>query len=412
MFLKFNTWYSRQLTTVPFRILEMKKTIFFLLLLVYSASPITAQVERYASIITGTESSGQFSIPSQNNPGNFPSYWALGFAPHIDFNIYKRSYLGIQFEYTFGEVENVKIRPLKGAGIRLKHFFKNNNPNRFLRDRFMPYAEMSWNLLNYTIDYQKENGVEYFNKFSNHNVQGLLGVNFRLFKYFYLDYALRSMYYSKNEKLLLANRVGLQYHFGEKRKFSPRNKQIEKKLDHIISEKEDKLKLFDFRYFLKRTTLEGRYSFIFDPYDTGDIFYYKQNTLSVALITSISSDIYFGLMYQPIWSSVRNQAVQHYYRVGPFIQYDFLRDPNNRRMFAEFGFFKGNICTCGESLSYKKENISFIPIGFGYEDRINRTNWYWGMSFHIYRILGNSSEDPETYGYPTIGISYKLTKDL
>jgi len=388
----------------------MKKIVFFFLSFAF-ASLLTAQVVRYAPIITGTESSGQFAIPSQKNPSNFPSYWALGFAPHVDFNIYKRSYLGIQFEYTFGEIENVKIKPLKGAGIRLKHYFRNNNSNRFLRNRFMPYAEMSWNLLNYTIDYQKENGVEYFNKFSNHNVQGLLGVNFRLFNHFYLDYALRGMFYSKNDKFLFANRVGLQYHFGERRTFEPKKEPIEI-IDPVNQNKADKLNLFDFRYFLKRTTVQTRYSFIFDYGETGDLFYFKQDSLSLALITSISSDIYFGFMYQPIWTKVRNQDPQQYFMAGPFLQYDFIRNPNDARLFVELGFFKGNLCTCGETTPYKKENLSYIPIGFGYEKRINHTNFYWGLSAHLYRILTDDSEMPGSYVHPTVSITYKLTNDL
>jgi hypothetical protein len=389
----------------------MKKTIFALLLLIYNLSQTTAQVERYAPIIAGTESSGQISTPSRRNASNFPSYRVFRFAPHVDVNLYKRFYVSLQVEYGFGEVENVKLIPQKGAGIGLKYYFKNNSANRLLRNRFMPYAELSWNILNYTIDYQQEYGYEPLEKFSNHNVQSLVGVNFRLFKNLYLDYALRGMYYSRNEKLLFAKRVGLQYHFGQTRRLVPQNRPIEK-VDNMVHDYSDRLQPFDFRYFLKRTTLQVRYSFIFDYVNTGDIFYYKERSLPLALVTSLSSDLYFGFMYQPIWASVRNQERRQHFRAGPFLQYDFLRRPNERRLFAEFGFYKGDLCTCGEDLSYKKENLSYIPIGLGYENRINRTSLYWSVSLHLYRILGNAADEPGTYVHPTVGIAYRTSKDL
>ena len=104
------------------------------------------------------------------------------------------------------------------------------------------------------------------------------------------------MYYSYNKKFLLTPRVGLQYHIGEQRTFTSReiDPEVEKR-------KNQKLKPFDFRYFLKNATAITRYSLVFSNFDTGDLFQYKQNTLSFAPAVSISSDITFGLMYHPIW---------------------------------------------------------------------------------------------------------------
>ncbi len=273
----------------------------------------------------------------------------------------------------------------------------------------MPYTELSWNLLNYTIDGSNVYGYEPLNKFSNHNMQGLLGVNFRLFDRVYLDYALRLMYYTQNEKFILANRVGLQYHFGEQRVFSAPPVRTASSLPKASTPK--RLRLFDFRYFLKNSLLTGRYSHIFDYVNSTDIFYYQQRSASLAFSTSLSSDIYLGLLYQPIWISVRGQGSQYVYMVGPMLQYDFLREPTKRRLFIELGYFRGNLCNCGANEPYKKDNLSYIPVGVGYEQRIKATKFYWSLSAHRYRILLDPAFDHGSYVHPTVGIVYRLSED-
>ncbi len=380
----------------------MKKNLIQLLLIALP-SFLGAQISKYPSIIAGTESGGIFSIPNSNNPSDFPRYWSLRFAPHVSVQLYKRLYVGAQVEYSFGKVEYEKLVPRRGAGITLKYLFHNNSSNGLLRNRFVPYTELSWNLLNYTIDGSKVYGYEPLNKFSNHNIQGLLGVNFRLFDRLYLDYALRLMHYTQKKKFMLVNRVGLQYHFGEQRVFSAPPVRT--------ASSSKRLKLFDFRYFLKNSLLTGRYAHIFDKVNTSDMFYYQQRSTSLAFSTSLSSDIYLGLLYQPIWISVRGQGSQYVHMVGPMLQYDFLREPMERRLFIELGYFRGNLCTCGEDAPYKKDNLSYIPVGVGYERRIKDTKLYWSLSAHFYRILADPNLDPETYLHPTAGIVYRLSED-
>jgi hypothetical protein len=368
---------------------------------------LVAQVSKYPSFIAGTESGGVFSIPNADSPIDFPRYWALRFAPHASFRVYKRFYAGLQFEYSFGEFEYERLPSTKGAGVTLKYLFHNNNSNRFLRNRFIPYTELSWNFLNYTIDYSKNYGVEPLGKFSNHNIQGLLGLNFRLFDRLYLDYAIRLMFYSQNEKFKLTNRVGLQYHFGEKREF--RASTVQTTTDKTIDKK--RLGWFDFRYFLKNRLLTLRYAYVFSEFNTNDIFEFQQSSVPIAFTISLSSDLYLGLMYQPMWISVRNKGSDFVYMVGPLLQYDLIRKPTERRFFIELGYFRGNLCACGEDVPFKKGNLSYFPTGIGYEQRIKHTKLYWSLSAHRYNILTNLPFYKGSFVHPTVGIVYRAADD-
>jgi hypothetical protein len=382
--------------------MSLKKIIFLFVALM----PISlySQIERNALIIAGTETSGQLSTPSLNNNTNstFPQYAFFRFVPHINYNLHKNLYIGVQFEYGFGNIEKNIVSPQKGIGLSVKHLFiPKKTQNSFIRGRLLPYSA-----LNYTVDYSTPLGYRNVSGFSNLNTQILFGLYIRLFNRVYLDIATRAMHYSANNKFLYGNRLGLQYHFGEKR--TTQSEKTSRKSETSISTG-DKLKPFDFTFFLKRKSIIGRYSFIFDYYETSDPFYYREHNVSLALAVSVTSDIDFGIVYQPILVQVRQREPQKYYMFGPIIQYDFIRRPNNLKVFVETGFFKGNLCTCGDDIPYLTNNLSILPLGGGLDFPISNTNFNVSLSMHFYRILDNSL-DASSYGHPTLGIIYRLDK--
>jgi hypothetical protein len=130
----------------------------------------------------------------------------------------------------------------------------------------------------------------------------------------------------------------------------------------------------------------------------------------LALAVSITSDINFGMVYQPILVQVRQLEPQKYYMFGPIVQYDFIRNPDKLKVFAETGFFKGNLCTCGEDLPYRTNNLSILPLGFGMETPISKTKFNVSFSLLFYQILDRSLEG-SSYGHPTLGIIYRLDKN-
>jgi hypothetical protein len=328
--------------------------------------------------------------------------------PHVYVKAHDNFFVGMQFRYGFGEIEDAKLPVQKGFGIGVKYFYRNRVNNRFIQNRLMPYSEFSWNLLDYALDNSQEYGYRPLQKFENHQLELLTGTTFRLFDYLYLDYALRGVYGSKNSKFLFVNRVGFQYHFGEERNIVPKPLRPD---DDVFGD--DKLKLLDFSYFLKRSTVNTRYGFVFyDIYETGDLFYYKEKALSVALSTSLSSDIDFGILLQPIWTSVRGEPGQQYFRFGPFIQYDVIRRPKSWRFFLETGFMKSNFCHCGDFVSFKESNLSSVSFGFGAEWAIAQTNLHLGASMYFYRITNAPDLRPYSYGQPTLSASYKFFEDL
>jgi hypothetical protein len=226
----------------------MLTRITILLLITLPSTSLYAQIKQNARIIAGTETSGQVSIPAlNNNNGNFPQYALFRFAPHLSYHVYKNIYLGAQFEYGFGNIEKNKISTQKGAGLSLRYIFTpQKTQNSLVRNRILPYAEASLNALNYTIDYSQPLGYRKVSGFSNLNTQLLLGAYVRLFDRLYLDVAARGMHYTANNKFLYGNRVGLQYHFGEQRTFSPKETTND---DEKTTSGNTKLKPFDFSFF-------------------------------------------------------------------------------------------------------------------------------------------------------------------
>jgi hypothetical protein len=373
--------------------------IFFLLLSMAAHTQIT----RRSPVVFGTEIGGILATPDTDR---YSQYWFLSFVPRLDIQLHKGLYISPQVELGFGRYEQTTKMPTqRGFGVGMKYFHVHRNArNSFVRNRIIPYSEASFAVSNYAIDNAAEYGYRTTDRLSNPRFQVLAGVNLRLFGQLYFDYALRGMYYAQSDRFRLANRIGLQYHFGEERTFDPKRGSHDLEAEFQI---DGQRKIFDIRYFLKNTTALVRYALVFDEYETGDIFYFKEHNIGIALLTSITSDINVGMLYQPIWIEVRRQPTQRYFMYGPIIQYDFIRNPNRLKLFAESGFLKSNMCTCGDDLPFRENNLSVLPLGFGTEIPIKNTRTFIALSLHFYKAL-NISKSSTSYGRFAAGIGYRF----
>ena len=355
------------------------------------------------TIIFGIETGGSFSIIPEENVGLYDRYWFLRTAPYLEVKTLKNLYTGLNYEIETGKINGLKTTPLTGFGIHARYFFPFFKNKLALKDKIQVYGEAAFIALDHVIDETASSRVRHLSNYSNLNTQIVAGGNFRVLNSLYLNLAVRPMFYTKGKSFQWSNKLGLEYHFGEKReKYERRPKQIN-------SEKPGKEARLDFSSFLNKFSVGTSLTYISNVDDKGNPLQYKELTWNINAAVSITSDIDFGIAVLPIWTK-KGQNVEKHLLTGLFMQYDFLRQVKGNRLFLETGYYRGNHCPCGDKDPYYLPNLAYIPIGGGYEARLSKNpSLFLELSLIFYQILTKISDDKKyAYGQYILGLNYRF----
>lgn len=372
----------------------IKKVIFAVFL--FGASHSCFAQVRQPTVILGVESGGSFSVIPGRSIGIYDRYWFLRTAPYLEVKVAKNFYAGLNYEFETGKVEGVKTPPLKGFGLHARYFFPLKYATPALKDKFQFYGEVAFLLLDHAVDKNYPLGIEPLSKYSNFNTQLSVGSNFRLFNSLYLNVGLRPMFYTKGKSFQWTNKLGLEYHFGEKREQYVKSPTIPKSKEPILS----------LSSFLNKITLGSSFTYIFYSNNSGNIFEYKEWTGNLNAAVSITSDIDLGIAFMPIWTKKQGLSVEKHFLTGIFTQYNFLKRFKGNRLFLETGLYRGNLCICGESDPYYRANLTYVPFGGGFEKRLFNSPVYLDLSFLWYNIVSKVPEDKWAYIQYVVGLNY------
>jgi len=225
----------------------------------------------------------------------------------------------------------------------------------------------------------------------------------------YLVTGYRLIYYNYNDKIQKGPKLGIEYHFGEKR---------EKKLNNNIRElfilnknkSKSKKNINSYLSFSQRFEYLTSFTYLFQ-YGQYKEFKYKEYTWYNSISINLNKSFYFGLQYLNIFTNgsiiEKQNTKTHYYLFGMKMLYDFLPHYEDK-LFIETSINIGNFCTCGDYDPYKKRDLYYFGLSFGYDYPIfKRLALRFGFSNYV--IL-NKIEDKYNYTQYTLGLNFNLGK--
>lgn len=385
--------------------MRISKKICFNFLLLFITKISLGQINlKNTAVIVGLEPSAGLSMVSKRAVGVIPRYWLLRLAPYISLKAHKNVYFGINYEHQFGKIEGNPFPTQNGLGIHFRYFFPIGNEDYLYKNRLKFYTSIEWLKLDHYLDANSVYGSSKLSNFRNNNFNLMIGLNVRLFGSWYTNFAAGPMFFTEGHPFLFGRRGAIEYHFGEKIVSHGGKKQRE------VRYNTEKRKALDLSYIFDKITLGGSYTFIWDDNNTSQKFYYRESTINLNIATSITSDIDLGMAILPIWTTSPSKGSERFLLFGIFVQYDFLRLASEKsRLFAETGFYKGNLCTCGEDVPFYHPNLIYIPFGGGYEMRVTKSiPLFFELSFQWFNILNNINIDKWAYSQYVIGINYRI----
>jgi len=388
----------------------MKIKIISLFVIMFIQIQISGQVLKYARLIIGTESSGYISVPAKTGgTDEFPSIQWYSFIPHIDIRIFKHLYLGASYEYSFGKFEKGKLPNYKSIGLQMKYFV-NPLKSKFFFNRFLFSTELAYRKANYFLDDNEQFGVGILDGFTNRFIDFIIATNFNLFDNVYLNFGYRIIYYNYNDKIQTGPKLGIQYHFGEKRGKKIKIININKFFNVKTKRKTKRIKMNPYLKFSDRFIYSSSITYIPQEGYYKDLVYHEftwYNSFSV----NINKSIFIGLQYLAIYSSgsiIHSDNTKNTYRIyGLKLQYDLLPRYEDR-LFLETSINKGNYCTCGDLDPYKAPNLIYIGLGFGYDYPIIR-RLSLKVGFTNYTII-SKIKDKYNYTQYLLGVNLNFGK--
>jgi hypothetical protein len=162
------------------------------------------------------------------------------------------------------------------------------------------------------------------------------------------------------------------------------------------------------RHILKQIVMGANYTYIFDTETINDIDYdsrYNESTLAANIAIDMGKHMRVGIDYKRIYTSGLLSGKNNYTLLGLFTQYKFAEGKNGFG-FGELGFYKGNYCTCGGNVPYKKNGLSYLSWGGGYNFKLYK-NIRIDAAFTTAQVI---TKVPQKYGYTqyVLGIDYVL----
>ncbi len=391
----------------------MKKFVIFNTVLIFCLFNynLNSQISQKASFIFGTEVAGYISIPSKyGKKVGFPSIQSFSFTPFIDFKLFKCMYVGGAYEFSYGYYEKIKLPNLESYGLQLKYFvnpFKKEFLNRFIFN-----AEIAYRKANYFIDYNQDFGFSKLKTHSNGYYDFVVSYDFNVIDKIYLNLGYRIIYYTYNSKIMKGPKVGLQYHFGEKREKKINNnikklfslKKDKDKQKKEMKRKKDKHGLHFGKRFIYSTSL----TYIFQPNYQNKLKYHEL-TYYTGISVNINKSIYFGFEYLAIFTKGSiikfNNKNKNYFLFGVNGEYDLIPRYDDK-LYIKTSFDIGNYCTCGDKDPYKKTNLYYFGLGFGYDYPISKRIAI-RFGFTNYVIL-NKIEDKYNYTQYILGFNINM----
>ncbi len=122
-----------------------------------------------------------------------------GIRPYFAYNVYRNIFVGCNFTYDFVSSDFYKRDAIMEVGIFSRYIFPYAI-NKGFWDRLHPYIELGYSLTNYRMvngsekfNYIEKDGVEVYetfilsDKLNQSKISIPVGINFRLYKFVYLD---------------------------------------------------------------------------------------------------------------------------------------------------------------------------------------------------------------------------------
>lgn len=134
-------------------------------------------------------------------------------------------------------------------------------------------------------------------------------------------------------------------------------------------------------------------------------YLYQEYTWSLNLAYPLSKRWAVGLDNKLIWTESTFSARKNYRITGAQAQFNLTPSTPNR-LFLYSGLYQGNYCTCGEGEPYRKDNLMYWGLGFGWNVRLSN-NIYLDLGFENFEMV---SREPGKYNYTQyiIGLDFHL----
>ncbi len=158
---------------------------------------------------------------------------------------------------------------------------------------------------------------------------------------------------------------------------------------------------------IDKLILGSNYTYIFDTEIYSNIEYgkYIENTIAFNAAVDFAKYFRFGIDFKKIKTKGDISGINKYKLIGFFSQYKF-GETKKGFGFGELGFYIGNYCTCGKDVPYKKNNLSYLNWGGGYNLKLQK---YLRLDF-AFTTAQVISKVVEPYGYTQyiIGLDYLI----
>jgi hypothetical protein len=149
------------------------------------------------------------------------------------------------------------------------------------------------------------------------------------------------------------------------------------------------------------------YTYVPDTETIGDIIYgpYREHTISFNGAVDIAKHFRVGIDVKMISTKGAISGNNKYNLVGLFGQYKFAESKGGFG-FGELGYYKGNYCTCGDDIPYKKENLSYLNWGGGYNFKLYN-NLRFDLAFTSAQVISNV-KGRYAYTQYIVGLDYVI----
>jgi hypothetical protein len=162
--------------------------------------------------------------------------------------------------------------------------------------------------------------------------------------------------------------------------------------------------------YAKSIVIGSNYTYIWDTeerYGWYNKSRYAEHTIAANVAFDFSRHFRVGVDFKNISTKGVLTGSNKYALLGMFMQYKFgLSSRKKDFVFADIGYYKGNYCTCGRYMPYKKTGVRYLNWGGGYNFKISK-NVYADLAFTSAQVL-NKVFNPYAYTQYIIGIDYAL----
>ena len=171
-------------------------------------------------------------------------------------------------------------------------------------------------------------------------------------------------------------------------------------------------------HFLNRIVAGTSLTYIWDnqPHDVNlpvsDEFFWESYTWNINAAVSVNKRMLAGIQVLNVFTSGTRIENEYYTIYGLFTQYDFFAKTRSKMsMFLEMSINRGDFCTCGNLDPYRKSNLWYHGLGFGFEFPLKRISerLFFDLSGYNYFIL-NKYKTKYNFTQYILGLNYHIGK--